>query len=514
MATEAEERAELQELNERAELAALNAKAGGVEVEEDRTGWDKARDFGEGVVASGLGTYYGAKDLVTDLTPENEAHLKKWKDAAGESGYGTVGQVVGEVGQLMTPGGLAAGAGKALTKLPKAAKALKAAALATKGLKYDLAASAGLGAVQLPQEGDTRLENAGKGAAGALGGAALSKTMDVLGHGIKRTPAAQRLIDQGVRVTPGKAAVGKSVENLENIMRRVPPAARGTQEFRQRAFEDFNGVFLNKIAPDGKQITEIGQEGFDQLYKAFNASYDDAWAVAGRPSNEGLVSIYDQAFKAGSELPGSAKYVMKKVLDDLGKVSKEYTPEGVQTLDSTLRAAQEAAYTGANPEKYLGDSIKGIRETLRDSVGGGVTDALDAVDTKWAEYLPARVAAESKAAVKSGGLLDDDMIAGALTVTGKGRQARGKAPSQELYNDLRQTLGQVEPQMMLDVTKAAAAGIPSPTTAMDFAGRLATGQNVAQKLIRPGYESAIAEALRQTVLLPTAGKAGGAYGNE
>jgi hypothetical protein len=475
----------------------------------------KANDFREGLWSSVVDTGYGINELVTgDLRPDQRAYADDLRTRSKESGWGTGGRVVGEIGMLMAPGGALGAAGKVASKLPKAATALKAAAAATKGLKYDIAASAALGGTQLPQAGDSRLGNAAWGAGGALAGAGLAKTMDVLGEGIKRTPAAQRLIDQGVRMTPGKASVGKAVENTENIMKRVPPTARATQEFRQRAFEDFNGVFLNKVAPEGKKITAIGQEGFEQQHKAFKSSYDDARATAGRPSNEGLVSIVNQATKAGTELPGSAGYVMKSILEDVNKLSREYTPKGLQTLDSTLRSAQEAAYTGANPEKYLGDTIKNIRKTLRNSVSGGVTDKLDAVDSKWAEYLPARVASESKAAVKSGGIIDDDMLAGALTVTGRGRQGRGKAPSQELYNDLRQTLGKVEPQMMLDVTKAAAAGIPSPNTLMDFMGRGLTGQNKVQKLLRPGYEDASIQALLESLRMPTAGKVGGAYGNE
>ena len=57
-------------------------------------------DFGEGLAVSGMDTYYGIKDLVTDLDDEDRARLKDWKEDAAQSGWGTGGRVVGEMAQL------------------------------------------------------------------------------------------------------------------------------------------------------------------------------------------------------------------------------------------------------------------------------------------------------------------------------------------------------------------------------------------------------------------------------
>jgi len=107
----------------------------------------KFEDFGEGIVASGLSTYYGLKDLVTDVTDEDRARLKDWRDDAGESWAGTAGQVVGELGQLAIPGGAAMKIGGGLSK-------------AMKTIKGQSALAAGLGGAQLPGEESSRLANA------------------------------------------------------------------------------------------------------------------------------------------------------------------------------------------------------------------------------------------------------------------------------------------------------------------------------------------------------------------
>ena len=76
-------------------------------------------DFGEGLVTSGKETYYGIKDLTIGLGDDDAADLKDWRDDAGESGWGTVGQVVGDIGQMVIPGAMglkAAKIGSSLTK--------------------------------------------------------------------------------------------------------------------------------------------------------------------------------------------------------------------------------------------------------------------------------------------------------------------------------------------------------------------------------------------------------------
>jgi hypothetical protein len=112
-------------------------------------------DFAEGVVSSGMGTYYGIKDLTVGMDDEDKARLKDWKEDAAQSGWGTAGNVVGEVAQLALPGGAALKGAKALNAAGKLAKTAKALPLAT-----DVLASSALGYVKPPEEGKTRGERA------------------------------------------------------------------------------------------------------------------------------------------------------------------------------------------------------------------------------------------------------------------------------------------------------------------------------------------------------------------
>ena len=66
----------------------------------------RVQDFSEGIGVSGLETYYGAKDLLGLGSAKDKQTLEAWRRAAGESGWGTAGQITGDVAQYLLPAGI------------------------------------------------------------------------------------------------------------------------------------------------------------------------------------------------------------------------------------------------------------------------------------------------------------------------------------------------------------------------------------------------------------------------
>jgi hypothetical protein len=127
----------------------------------------------KGLVGIGGGlrrTYLGAKDLVGQGTPDEQQELKDWSNnKEGLGGWGTAGEVVGELAATALPGAGAANvAGKVLTKALPVMKRVGQAGGRTfnLGTVGTAAVEGGVaGGVQAPGEGESRLGNAAQGAA-------------------------------------------------------------------------------------------------------------------------------------------------------------------------------------------------------------------------------------------------------------------------------------------------------------------------------------------------------------
>ena len=472
------------------------------------------QDFGEGVGSSVIDTFYGIKDIFTDLSDEEKATVEDWRADASESGWGTAGRVAGEIGQLALPGGAALKGVRATGKGLNLAKALN-----------NPAADIGLGALHaaatLPQEGESRFDNALLAAGGGVAGVGLAKTLGTLATGIKKSTQGQRMLDRGVPATPGKVSEHSLPQGLETAMSVLPVTAKGTKILREGAEESWNKISFNDVAPGGVDITLSGQAGMKQLKNAFNKAYDEAWDGVGRPSNEGFVGLIDQATDAGSQLPGNAEYVMRKLLKDTKKLSADFSPKGLKELDNQLRKKIEAAYDAK--EVPLGEALKGMRETLRNSLDPEAMQKLRGVDQKYSNYLPLKYTAENAPALaREGAFSPKDLISG-IKKAGDGRQAYGSAPGQGNLNQAMATLGRPEKSPLIDMMKAISTNISSPVGVMEAAGKGLLGETKPQKALAEGLDraldtkgGAIAQYLRDYGISPARAGVVGAntYGSE
>jgi len=437
-------------------------------------------DFGEGIAVSGLETYYGAKDLFGKLDDDDRATLKDWKEDAAESGWGTAGQVVGEIGQMLIPGGAAA------KGLKLASKAQKLGRMGRFGA--DAAGGAAVSALQLPEEGESRLTNAMKAIAGAgagsLAGAGLQKAVG----GITKSRAAQKLIDEGVELTPGQAAKGGIPKLLEYQLERIPGLSKAVKSLKGQSEESFNRVALSKAALPGVSITKSGKEGFDQLRDSYNKAYDDAWGSAVRPSNKDMVGMSNFIFEAGKSSASKSPY--KNIAASLKEMSSDFNPSTVKRLDRMIRDERNTNWAGGLSDETLDSNLKTIQSMLADAIGGTAKSRLKTINSSYNKLISIRKASQYIGARKKGGqFTPDELLRG--TKVGGGLEDLAVAGAQ--------TLGRKDPLSIFGKTTRYLAeqspGVPGAESLLKFAGKRMMGEGKEQAAVK-----ALIEALRKTGL--------------
>lgn len=116
------------------------------------------------------------------------------------------------------------------------------------------------------------------GATGAAIPAAMS-TAHRLAYGIQRTPEAQQLLDEGVRLTPGQMNPKGVWNKVEENLRGVPIVGNLIEKARGQAQQDFQRNVIEESAAPGyslqsssKDVNDLFQEAQDSYKPLYNAA--------------------------------------------------------------------------------------------------------------------------------------------------------------------------------------------------------------------------------------------------
>jgi hypothetical protein len=437
------------------------------------------QDFGEGVGLSGIETAYGLKSLFTDLSPEENARLKDWRDDAGESGWGTAGQVVGDIAQMALPG----------------AAGIKALKVGNSVLKGALAAGV-LGGIQAPDENESRWSNAALSSGSALVGGGLLKGLGKAVTGFSKTPAGIEAAKQGIYLTPGKATDSGLVRAAEFGMRIVPGTSKGTLALQEQGVKSWLMNTANKVAkPLGMKLDDLGEDSMKALQKQFKSAYTDAWAQATNMVGPDKITKFNKLVSPEIKFMEDApKKAVAKILSRLKELKGSKDPKGLRALDKLIKD---------NIGKYSQDGdllkmFKGMKDVLRENMGGTSSASLQKLDSLYPGYKTLTTAAHN--AYGGGSGLTLDILKNASKQVGtKGTQAAfGKAPLQAEIQLGIDTIGQQTPNILFDVIKGLAQNAPSPTGAMKGFGHVIMGETGAQQAIkgavkRSGIDKAVAK---------------------
>lgn len=454
---------------------------------------DLSRGIAESTLRTGLGAYEMFGGELSDTQKKAMELMRRDVDASG--GWGTAGNVVGELAQFALP---AAALAKGVKLAGKGAKTLLAA---------DIGLSAGLGATALPQAGRTRKEGAVSGAFGALGGGVLGAGLRKAVKGVNVTDAAKRLLDKGMYLTPDKATKSVFPRAAAYAMQVTPFLAKGVREAGEESTKSMNKVLLNSVTPSGK-ITEVGAAGIKQLKTAFSDAYTAAWAKASKPSGNSLVNIINEGVEAGTALGGGSGMTIKKILGDIKNLSGgNFSTGALKELDNTFRTSIESA--AKKGEDALHGALVSMRAKLRKAAGAEANTALKAVDSKYGDFIAVRDAGSALSSMKAGGVIDaDTLMGGVKSAGGKTRSATGDAPQYDFAQDVINTIGLKTPNPIIDIMKGISVNTPTvlPLRTM---GQTLIGKTAPQKFMQKGYDSKVAEALRNLGLRGSIG--GAAY---
>jgi hypothetical protein len=486
-----EQRARALELEAEGDLAAFEfARAQGQQKKpkEKKESWYE--DLGEGLVVSGLETYQGIKDLVSELDEDDRATMADWRQDASESGWGTAGQVVGDIGQMVVPGGAALRGLKAAGKIKDITQGMR--------LGADIAGGTALGFIQSPTEGESRLSGAAEGLIGGAAGGLLGKALSKLGRGISRTDDAQRLMDEGIELTPGQASESTVWRGLENVMSFTPTLGKGVNELRDTALAQWNLKILNEALPPGaKKLETIGYEANEQIADAFKTAYSNAWNKAKRPSGKQLFDIVRSAGLESRRLDEPSRTVVRRLMEDITQLSNDYTPERMRALDNSVRKAINNANSKANPNPYLSDALKGIKDKLREATSQEARDELALIDQQYRKFLTARKASTSDFSEGAGGTFTpQDLMKATKRIGGESTVFVKGGPLQESAEQGLVTLGRKEPKPIINIRKALARNMYSPTPVLDLGGRMLMGRTAPQRAAQAMADSPLAQALR------------------
>jgi len=424
-------------------------------------------DLAEGVGLSVLETYHGIRDLAGIPAENMNEQLEDWRQDAGQSGWGTAGQVVGEIGQIVAPGGAFL---KALT-IPNKANRLKKAIEASKKAKYvargatDTAAATLLAATQAPDIGESRGSNAEQALKGALAGEIITGGAGKVIKGLKKTDAAKRLTDAGAYLTPGQSASNVLINPLESIADVVPVLAPSVRKARARGEKEIAEIPMRLSVAPGKEVTESGVKGVAQLKKGFEEAYEDAWSGASSIDNNARMMFVSVLENAMPRVSKAQKRELKRILEDFGDLTEDINPISFKAMDNILRKRISSAKKDYDYQTLLTE----LRKTLREGAPSGVFERLKAVDAKYGNYLVTRKAAKN-AVAKEGEFTSPELIS-ALKSVGKDSVGEGSGPMQREIMDIARVSKTGDDPAPLETWRRLAGlgfGIPGAQTAGDF----------------------------------------------
>lgn len=429
----------LAELKRQKRIAEAKAKP---VISEPKFKESRLQKFGEGVASSAMSTAYGLKDLFTDLTDEEKERLKGLSESASESGYGTFGKVVGEIAQIALP----AGAIGKVSKLPSVARTVPRIAkyVEKSPLAREVAVAFGLGASKPAEDVRQRLTRGGvEGGVTAVGGKVFQtggKLLKGALKGVKRTPQAEKLISEGVPLTPGKSAESPFFPMAEEMAKKSGLVQAGRiQRAQDEAADVWRRNRFNQAVPSGLDdtITKTGTEGYGQLDDIFNREYSKAWSANTRGIDEdAALDMLAQIEEITPQFSVRDANILKRVENDIVKLADDSTPESFMALDKSL-----GELLGKTVKKTdLNKNVRDLRNGLRAYLPQESRKILKATDKAYPKKLALRNAVNASRQ-QAGEFTPQQLSTAGGQIGGKQNTALGQSPFHREASDAVQTIG-------------------------------------------------------------------------
>jgi len=512
-------------------------------------------DFGDGLKHGFDRAAYAASDLFPDA-PISDETRSGWNNNSLVKGLGLTapsrGQQQAELaaGKAISDGSFAGAAGDFIGNaapsiaagVATAGGALLPAALTQAGLNYATTAGDAL----------DRTKGAVMAGTGEGVGRALPNSIAKMGQMVKPTPAAQRLIDQGVYPTPGQT-LGGGFKKLEDSLTSFPGLGSAVSKGQSDALRQGNQLAMSQ----GGIKVPAGRDGYQQLANHFDGAFDQA-------TKNLAFDINDNAYLTGVQSIMQKRGLDKAGIDDIERFFTNYRAntnmpapnpnstglsaagqmqprqivggEDFHSMLQNLRGEGASFRKSLDPfQRRLGEAYKDIYNLTDGSLAQqGIVNPADIaafrkVRTDYANVAPALNAGELTTVNRNQGIFSPEQYQSSLVTNAKkmGNTAavrKGTLPQQQLADDMVEVLGGKYPDSGTAFRMAVNGGIPmgagmvDPVTglglATGMAGMYGIGRgiysNAGRKFMLGGGsgQQAVTKALRSAA--PYLGTAGAA----
>lgn len=297
-------------------------------------------------------------------------------------------------------------------------------ALANIGLD---AGRGGFGGALVPPRGDET--TGGNALRGAAAGAALSGILGSLGH-LAGGPAAgsdaRKLMDEGVRLTPGMMA-GEAANRTESKLTSAPVTGDLIRGKRYQAMEDFNRAAYNRaLAPIGERFSgnKPGFDGIKEVQDKIGAAYDQTLrGVQLRLTPQYSTNLAAFGNKIATDLPDPKQFDQLVEFIDR-RVAPKFDATGVmpgpafkqaesEITNASFKLHRSADWRDWDMADALDDLNKFLRQTLEDQNPGKKAE-LGAANKSFAMLARLRQAVSRRPAGNANGVFTPgDLLAAA-----------------------------------------------------------------------------------------------------
>lgn len=315
----------------------------------------------------------GLDSALLPVSDEARAEMERVTAPLMATRSGKVGNFIGEAAAAAPAGGLAGGlakgmlarTGAALAPEGATAKALLELTKLPKYARYGGYAAEGA-AGQAATTGEVTPGGALAGIVGGRGGEALSAGLGALVHGLKRTPGAERLLEFGADLTPGRLNPGGMLSRLEHVAEASPILGAGgmTQRARTRALEPV----VPNLARDVAELPQ--QRGMLALNSMKDAADEVAAAQTARYGPNRELPRLTIPRRGPGVPPGPQGTDLEAFQDAMRASIRKHVPPKRGTVNAELRSAWERARRagGSSDVKRI---ISDLRAKSRNLSKGG-----------------------------------------------------------------------------------------------------------------------------------------------
>lgn len=461
-----------------------------------------ARGFGLGITQAidgasrlinaipGVGNALDAGSRALGLPTTQEA-IKSNRDARANNtrtGWQLAGNVAGTLPLAALPGSPVA---NAVSRIPRVGGALA-------GAMSGVAGQGAAGGAVL-SEADDLTGVVGDAAMGAVSSRLTQGALNRIGGAVapRLAPNVQRLVDEGIPLTPGQAS-GGFIRTMEEAATAIPGVRDVVAAARDRGTEQFNRVVINRALKNiGVQLPDdlpVGREAVGFAADRVSDAYERLMPRLQLKPDKPFLNTLQRLEKQAADLPGDGLKAFRNAIGDdvLGMLRQGQTlaGDGLKTLESRLSSRATLLKRGDAYQQMVGETVEGLLGELRNALmrsNPAARQELKAVNRAFAEMV--RVERAAGAAGSTTGVFTPKAYQAAVKASDASKRgaafARGRAMNQQLSDAAADIL----PNRLPD-SGTITRGIPAALAATAGAGGMAAAL--------PGIAMAGAAALPYT----------------